>query len=93
MTYNLKISTFRPLDLTLSADNDHNFNLIWQYGIDCNDSDCIDEIDSIQCIEIDNQTFYCYRDVDGLYYCRTREGMFNSMDFLSVISIIVDYLI
>jgi len=89
MIYNIKITTFRPLDLI--GQNDHNLSCIWVFGIDCNDPKTLDDVDSIQHLQIGDHSYYSYRDMDGMYYVRTRDGFFTSKDFLSVISVINDY--
>ncbi len=92
MKYSVKISTYRPLDLTMSADNEHNFNLMWQFGIDCNDKKTIEDVDSIQVLEINGDNVYTYCDRDGMYYLRLRDGIFNTKDFLNIISVLNDYI-
>ncbi|NBX22327.1 MAG: hypothetical protein EBR58_13575 [Betaproteobacteria bacterium] len=93
MKYSVKISTFRPLDLTKSADDDHNFNLIWQFGIDCNDAKTLGEVDSIQVLEIKGENIYTYKDTEGVYYLRLRESIYHTTDYLNIISTIHDYIL
>jgi hypothetical protein len=93
MKYNLKITTFRPLDLTVFADDEHNFNLIWQFGIDCNDPKTIKDVDRIQVLEVNGANVYTYCDMDGMYYLRLRESIYNTKDFLNIISVLHDYVL
>lgn len=92
MKYAIKISTFRPLDLAMFADNEHNFNLIWQYGIDCNDKATLTDVDSIQVLEINGGNVYTYCDKDGMYYLRLREGIYHTKDYLNIISTLNNYI-
>ena len=50
MNYDIKISTYRPLDLI--GKNDHNLTLVWQFGIDCNDKQSCADVDKIVLLQI-----------------------------------------
>ena len=91
MNYNIKISTYRPLDLI--GANNHNLTLVWQFGIDCNDKESCADVDKIVILHIDGNNIYTYCDKDGVYYARMREGIFHTKDFLNIISVMCDYVL
>lgn len=93
MIYKIKISTFRPLDLTKTGDDEHNFNLIWQFGIDCNDAKTLGEVDSIQVMEINGENIYTYKNTLGVYHLRLRESIYDTKDYMNIISVINDYIL
>jgi hypothetical protein len=91
MNYNIKISTYRPLDLI--GKNDHNLTLVWQFGIDCNDKQSCADVDKIVLLQVGGNKIYTYCDMDGMYYARMREGIYNTKDFLNIIGVMCDYVL